>query len=79
MEQLFRMKEEPVFTAVQWFKEGDHPNVKVLPGANHGIVLTKEGPKVVKPGQVVVKQAAGRIKVFHKKEFDKRFVPVTNQ
>jgi hypothetical protein len=60
MKIRMREKVQPTVEVVQWFKAGDHPNVK--PAENNkknGIIITKEGIKVVRPGEFIVRKKSG--------------------
>jgi len=53
-------KNPVVIEATQWFKHGDHPEVKVLnENASHGWVLTLEGGHIVTPGDWIITGVKG--------------------
>lgn len=71
-------KVQPVMTAVQWINHGDHPNVHPHPkNAKMGVMRTKTGFKCVKPGDYIVRRAAGMFSLFSTKEFEAKFKPLS--
>jgi precorrin-4 methylase len=69
-----REKTPPEYTAVQWFKEGDHPKVKIYdPNKRSGIIHTKKGLKVVNPGEFIVRLSSGNYSVYSSVEYHRRF------
>lgn len=62
--------------AFQWFTHGDHPKVRrrhTDPKGIQGIILTKDGPKIVNPNDFVVKVASNDYKIFPETEFYKKY------
>jgi hypothetical protein len=73
---VFKLREEKVFKAIQWNKPGDHPKVKVNEGFAYGTITTKDGIKVVQPGNIILQEASGKYKIFQEKEFFKIYQPI---
>ena len=51
-------KKPVVIEAAQWLKDGDHPDVRVLP-MGHGWVETLEGGYIVTPGDWIITGVKG--------------------
>jgi hypothetical protein len=51
-------KKPVVIEATQWFKDGDHPSVRVLP-MGHGWIETLEGGHIVTPGDWIITGVKG--------------------
>jgi len=68
--------------AVQWFKEGDHPQVHRLPNPNSNIrelgwLTTRKGVAAVGKGDWVVEDEFGDFKVLSDEVFKKIYKEVT--
>lgn len=82
MDNFIKVKERtaPVLTAVQWMKDGDHPNVKAVvedPEKNKVKYLIHCGPagkKPVKPGNWIVRHPGRRFTVWTDGQFKRRFI-----
>lgn len=62
-------------TAIQWYQPGDHPKVKTNSlGVN--TILTKDGPKKVRPGEYIVRYASNDFRIFQESEFKKKFTVI---
>lgn len=67
-------------TAIQWSKDGDHPNVTLVPGDKNGFgeIQTRQGKKFVRPGSYVVARGRGMFSIQSPERFAERFTPVDN-
>lgn len=52
-------KKPVVIEATQWFKDGDHPEVKMTNGGKDAIIHTLEGPHFVTPGDWIITGVKG--------------------
>ena len=52
-------KKPVVIEATQWFKDGDHPAVKMTNGGKDPIIQTLEGPHFVTPGDWIITGVKG--------------------
>ena len=56
-------KKPVVIEATQWFKQGDHPKVTIMPrgkeSATHGWIDTLEGGHIVTPGDWIITGVKG--------------------
>jgi hypothetical protein len=77
--QVYVESVAPTFTAVQWFKEGDYPGVRVEEGSKIGTIQTKAGIKVVRPGEFIVRRRSGDFSIYQEKEFKNKFKPALTQ
>lgn len=62
--------------AFQWFTHGDHKKVRQQrdrPDSLQGIILTKDGPKLINPSEFVVKVGSNDYKVLPEVEFHKKY------
>ena len=52
-------KKPVVIEATQWFKDGDHPAVKMTNGGKDPLIQTLEGPLFVTPGDWIITGVKG--------------------
>jgi len=52
-------KKPVVIEATQWFKDGDHPAVRMTNGGKDPIIQTLEGPHFVTPGDWIITGVKG--------------------
>lgn len=58
------------YSAVQWFKLGDHSNVTLLPGcADHGVLETATGADIISPGDWILEDEAGHFTRCRENDF----------
>jgi len=73
-------KKPLVIEATQWFKHGDHPEVRkseVLPEREtHGLISTLEGPLLVCPGDWIITGVNGEHYPCKPDIFEKTYDPV---
>lgn len=53
------VKKPVVIEATQWFKDGDHPAVKMANRGRDAIIHTLEGPHFVTPGDWIITGVKG--------------------
>lgn len=63
-------------TATRWHRLGDHPLVRLMPGAPMGWLPTKSGGHAVKPGQWIVETEGCEAFTMDDEEFNKIYKEV---
>ena len=72
-------KRPRVFEAILWNKLGDHPKVRIKDGQSYGTIMSKDGIKVVRRGEVVVRVASGEYNVYQLEEYKKKYEPASSR
>ena len=71
-------KKPKVVWACQWFKDGDHPQVKLGKDKIHGWVETATGFHAVSPGGWIIETDKGEIHYCKPDVFEKTYEKVTD-
>ena len=59
----YELKTQTV-TATQWFAQGDHPHVGMLPNKDFGWLASPGGGCAVGPGDWIIEDDSGQVKVM---------------
>jgi len=71
-------KKPVVVDAIQWHKNGDHPEVKPY-GGNFGWIDTLEGGHVVTPGDYIIEGVKGEFYPCKPDIFELTYEPLNNE